>query len=75
MTDRLGAIWGTDEVGRPYDRPLIRPAAGSRGGRPVTGVCRACGHTREGHRHYRPGADCALCTCPRFRRFLLRGAR
>jgi len=41
----------------------------------VSGVCRACGHTREGHRHYRPGADCALCTCPRFRRFLLRGAR
>ncbi len=29
-----------------------------------------CGHSREAHEHYRPGADCALCEaggCPRFR--------
>ena len=27
--------------------------------------CR-CGHAR--YLHYRPGADCALCDCPRFRK-------
>ncbi len=27
-----------------------------------------CGHVRDAHEHYRPGTDCALCDCPRFRR-------
>jgi len=27
-----------------------------------------CGHRQEAHEHYRPGSDCALCDCPRFRR-------
>ncbi|WP_211770117.1 hypothetical protein [Kutzneria sp. CA-103260] len=26
-----------------------------------------CGHARAAHEHYRPGSDCALCDCPRFR--------
>lgn len=26
-----------------------------------------CGHVRDAHEHYRPGTDCALCDCPRFR--------
>jgi len=30
-------------------------------------VC-VCGHAQEAHEHYRPGSDCALCDCPRFRR-------
>ncbi|QCR43823.1 hypothetical protein C1N91_10060 [Curtobacterium sp. SGAir0471] len=32
-----------------------------------TATC-ACGHGQEAHEHYRPGSDCALCDCPRFRR-------
>ncbi len=32
-----------------------------------TATC-ACGHQQEAHEHYRPGSDCALCDCPRFRR-------
>ena len=35
--------------------------------RPV--ACR-CGHDRFAHEHYRPGLDCALCPCPRWRRVL-----
>jgi hypothetical protein len=27
-----------------------------------------CGHIRDAHRHYRPGADCGLCDCPRWSR-------
>ena len=30
-------------------------------------LCR-CGHDRQAHRHYRPGADCSLCGCQRFAR-------
>lgn len=30
-------------------------------------VC-VCGHVQDAHEHYRPGSDCALCDCPRFRR-------
>jgi uncharacterized protein (DUF983 family) len=26
-----------------------------------------CGHQRSAHRHYRPGRDCALCDCRRYR--------
>lgn len=29
--------------------------------------CR-CGHPRAFHRHYRPGTDCSVCYCWRFRR-------
>jgi hypothetical protein len=25
----------------------------------------SCRHSRDAHRHYRPGSDCALCECPR----------
>jgi hypothetical protein len=25
-----------------------------------------CRHTRDAHRHYRPGSDCAFCDCPRW---------
>ncbi|PZF54949.1 hypothetical protein DEJ23_13055 [Curtobacterium sp. MCSS17_008] len=32
-----------------------------------TATC-VCGHQHEAHEHYRPGSDCALCDCPRFRR-------
>jgi hypothetical protein len=28
----------------------------------------ACGHGRQAHQHYRPGKDCALCPCARYRR-------
>ncbi|MGN8050887.1 hypothetical protein ACTJKO_14485 [Curtobacterium sp. 22159] len=31
-------------------------------------VCAVCGHAQDAHEHYRPGTDCALCDCPRFRR-------
>ncbi|WIA98943.1 hypothetical protein [Curtobacterium sp. MCBA15_012] len=27
-----------------------------------------CGHAEDAHEHYRPGTDCALCDCPKFRR-------
>ncbi|WP_167305454.1 hypothetical protein [Mycolicibacterium neoaurum] len=33
-------------------------------------ICR-CGHERAAHKHYRPGAECALCApgeCTGFRR-------
>ena len=33
-------------------------------------TCR-CGHAANAHRHYRPGSDCGLCDCPRWRRRLL----
>jgi hypothetical protein len=26
----------------------------------------SCHHGRDAHRHYRPGSDCAVCTCPRW---------
>ncbi len=26
----------------------------------------SCHHSRDAHRHYRPGRDCALCECPRW---------
>jgi len=29
-------------------------------------ACR-CGHDKKAHEHYRPGSDCALCNCPRYR--------
>jgi hypothetical protein len=32
-----------------------------------TAVC-VCGHAQAAHEHYRPGSDCALCDCPRYRR-------
>jgi hypothetical protein len=25
-----------------------------------------CRHSRDAHRHYRPGSDCAHCECPRW---------
>jgi hypothetical protein len=30
-------------------------------------TCR-CSHPRVAHEHYRAGADCALCDCPKFHR-------
>jgi hypothetical protein len=36
--------------------------------------CR-CGHLRNAHEHYRPGSDCGLCGCPRFRAVVNRSAR
>jgi hypothetical protein len=27
-----------------------------------------CGHPRDAHEHYRPGSDCALCDCQKFRK-------
>jgi hypothetical protein len=29
--------------------------------------CR-CGHQKTAHEHYRPGSECSLCDCTRFRR-------
>jgi hypothetical protein len=29
----------------------------------------SCRHSRDAHRHYRPGRDCALCECPRWSRW------
>jgi hypothetical protein len=26
----------------------------------------SCHHGGDAHRHYRPGSDCAACTCPRW---------
>ncbi|PYY54560.1 hypothetical protein DEJ17_14265 [Curtobacterium sp. MCSS17_011] len=31
-------------------------------------LCGTCGHQQAAHEHYRPGTDCALCDCPKFRR-------
>ncbi|MFC0548836.1 hypothetical protein [Kutzneria chonburiensis] len=31
------------------------------------GTTCVCGHAAAAHEHYRPGSDCALCDCPRFR--------
>jgi hypothetical protein len=30
-------------------------------------VC-TCGHIADAHEHWRPGTDCGLCTCNRYRR-------
>ncbi|MBT2501644.1 hypothetical protein [Curtobacterium sp. ISL-83] len=32
-----------------------------------TATC-VCGHEQAAHEHYRPGSDCALCDCPKYRR-------
>ena len=29
-------------------------------------IC-VCGHGQEAHQHYRPGTDCSLCPCPKWR--------
>jgi len=34
-----------------------------------------CGHDRQAQRHYRPGSDCGVCSCPRWRRPFLRWFR
>ncbi|MCA5924939.1 hypothetical protein [Curtobacterium oceanosedimentum] len=34
----------------------------------VDAVTCVCGHVQDAHEHYRPGSDCALCDCPKFRR-------
>ncbi|WP_248705112.1 hypothetical protein [Curtobacterium sp. MWU13-2055] len=31
-------------------------------------ACGTCGHAQAAHEHYRPGTDCALCDCRKFRR-------
>ena len=36
------------------------------------GTCK-CGDLRRAHEHYRPGSDCSLCPCPRFRRRIVTG--
>lgn len=40
---------------------------------PRLSVCR-CGHRRDAHEHYRPGSDCGLCACTRFRARLFGGS-
>ena len=42
--------------------PVFRDA------RPSRRRCCRCGHDRTAHEHYRPGRDCALCGCGKFRR-------
>lgn len=32
--------------------------------------CRRCDHHRDAHEHYRPGMECALCPCPKWRRWM-----
>jgi len=27
-----------------------------------------CGHAEDAHQHYRPGTDCGVCDCPKYRR-------
>jgi hypothetical protein len=44
-------------------------SAGLDGAAPTRKAC-ACGHGKTAHQHYRAGADCALCACPRFHRSL-----
>jgi hypothetical protein len=51
-----------DDARAALERPVVRPPA-----EPLGKPCR-CGHGKVAHQHYRPGADCALCACPRFRR-------
>ena len=48
---------------RPREAGTPSPAAGLK-------PC-SCGHGRQAHQHYRPGKDCALCSCARYRRGLL----
>jgi len=31
--------------------------------------CASCDHASAAHEHCRPGTDCGLCDCARFRRF------
>ena len=31
-------------------------------------ICADCGHDPDVHAHCRPGTDCGLCECARFRR-------
>ncbi|NAZ87899.1 hypothetical protein [Kineococcus indalonis] len=38
--------------------------SGETGGRARECVC---AHERRAHEHYRPGSDCSVCDCPRFR--------
>ena len=57
-TDRTGAAAPVATVSL---LPVIASSATD------TATC-ACGHQQDAHEHYRPGSDCALCDCPRFRR-------
>ncbi|MBF4594166.1 MULTISPECIES: hypothetical protein [Curtobacterium] len=34
----------------------------------VDAVTCVCGHVQDAHEHYRPGTDCALCDCQKFRK-------
>jgi hypothetical protein len=38
----------------------------------AAGASCSCGHGRQLHEHYRTGTDCALCSCARYHRPLLR---
>jgi hypothetical protein len=33
---------------------------------PHSGRTCTCGHSKQAHQHYRPGTDCAMCSCPRY---------
>ena len=61
-TTELGAPRTADGAAAP--RP-VRPSCGAAAEDSATCVC---GHPQEAHEHYRPGSDCALCDCPRFRK-------
>jgi len=57
-----------DSVRVDLDDPGAVLAAGGQGGmrwRRRRVLC-SCRHSRDAHRHYRPGSDCALCECPRW---------
>jgi hypothetical protein len=47
-------------------RDRVAGVAGGSSGADRTRPCR-CGHVRDAHEHYRPGSDCSLCDCPRYR--------
>lgn len=51
-----------------HDDPAMAQAAAGEDGikRAHRLLLCSCRHTRDDHRHYRAGSDCALCECPRW---------
>lgn len=55
------------DLASPQEPPPPAAPSPATGGKPCV-----CGHARQAHEHYRRGKDCALCSCVRYRRRLIR---
>lgn len=62
-TTELGVPRTADGAAAPTSGPTLVAVPASE-----DSVTCVCGHQQAAHEHYRPGSDCALCDCPRFRK-------